>query len=56
MSKYKNYNLNQLPNEGVKDNAPSWMNDFFNTKIEKKENPFKDKPFDLYACDYKDKE
>ncbi|MDF2534856.1 MAG: hypothetical protein K0R18_1015 [Bacillales bacterium] len=41
----RGYNLNSAPNEGVKDNAPDWMDDLF-TKLsnprtqKKKEHPF----------------
>jgi hypothetical protein len=40
----KNYGLTKDYNEGVKDKAPDWMDDFFknaNKDTEKKENPFK---------------
>lgn len=38
----KNYNLTQSYGENIKDKVPTWMDDFFNKKIEnKKENPFK---------------
>jgi hypothetical protein len=38
----KNYGLTTRPNEGVKDKAPDWMEEFFKKDIkkEKKEHPF----------------
>lgn len=38
----RNYNLTNNFNEHIKDEAPKWMDDLFNRKVEKKENPFKD--------------
>lgn len=41
--KDKHYNLTEKPNEGISDNAPSWMDTLFEkkeTKIEKNGSPF----------------
>ncbi|MFW6008070.1 MAG: hypothetical protein ACOCP8_02285 [archaeon] len=41
--KNKGYNLTKLPNEGVNDEVPKWMNGLFEKKVtvSKKENPLK---------------
>lgn len=38
----KNYGLTNQYGNNIKDAVPSWMDEVFNRKQQKKENPFKD--------------